>query len=220
MTVSDCFSKVTAALANPSAASSDFDLNPDVALPPGRKLRPAGVLVPILNHETGARVFLTKRSSALKHHPGQIAFPGGKQDAGDADITATALREASEEIGLDPANVRVLGQMPPHETVTGFIVTPVVAQVLDIFTPIPETGEVDEVFSVPLSHVMEPSRYLIQSRRWRGSRRHYYTVPFGPYYIWGATARILRAMADASGGPWGSLAIGWMMSRLRLFAPC
>ncbi|MEO3414674.1 CoA pyrophosphatase [Roseovarius sp. CAU 1744] len=187
-----------AALSNPRAASSDFDLNPDVVLPPGRKLRPAGVLVPILCRGSQARLYLTKRSSALKHHPGQIAFPGGKQDEGDADIIAAALREASEEIGLDPANVEVLGQMPPHETVTGFTVTPVVARVLAPFTPRAEAGEVEEVFSVPLDHVMTPANYLIQSRRWRGSRRHYFTVPFGPYYIWGATARILRSMADAA----------------------
>ena len=198
MTAPDGLSAVKAALSNTGAASSDFDLNPDVVLPPGRKLRPAGVLVPILCDGLQARLYLTKRSSALKHHPGQIAFPGGKQDEGDADIVATALREASEEIGLDPANVQVLGQLPPHETVTGFTVTPVVARVLTSFTPCPEVGEVDEVFTVPLSHVMTPGNYVIQSRRWRGSRRHYFTVPFGPYYIWGATARILRSMADAA----------------------
>lgn len=198
MTQSDCLTPVRAALANPSVASSDFDLNPDVVLSEGRKLRPAGVLVPILCTDQGAQLYLTKRSSALKHHPGQIAFPGGKQDAGDPDLAATALREASEEIGLDPANVRILGQMPAHETVTGFVVTPVVAQVIAPFTPIPERGEVEEVFTVPLSHVMDRAQYLIQWRRWRGSRRHYYTVPFGPYYVWGATARILRAMAEAA----------------------
>lgn len=187
-----------AALSNTGAASSDFDLNPDVVLPPGRKLRPAGVLVPILCDGPQARLYLTKRSSALKHHPGQIAFPGGKQDEGDADIAATALREASEEIGLDPANVEVLGELPSHETVTGFTVTPIVARVVAPFTPRPEAGEVDEVFTVPLAHVMTPDNYVIQSRRWRGSRRHYFTVPFGPYYIWGATARILRSMADAA----------------------
>lgn len=186
------------ALSNTGAASSDFDLNPDVVLPPGRKLRPAGVLVSILCDGPEARLYLTKRSSALKHHPGQIAFPGGKQDEGDADITATALREASEEIGIDPANVQVLGELPSHETVTGFTVTPVVARILNRFTPRPEAGEVDEVFTVPLSHVMTPANYVIQSRRWRGSRRHYFTVPFGPYYIWGATARILRSMADSA----------------------
>nr|WP_306114170.1 MULTISPECIES: CoA pyrophosphatase [unclassified Roseovarius] len=199
MTAPDGLSAVKAALSNTGAASSDFDLNPDVVLPPGRKLRPASVLVPILCNGPEARLYLTKRSSALKHHPGQIAFPGGKQDEGDADITATALREASEEIGLDPANVEVLGELPSHETVTGFIVTPVVARIVAPFTPRPEAGEVDEVFTVPLSHVMTPENFLIQSRRWRGSRRHYFTVPFGPYYIWGATARILRSMADAAG---------------------
>ncbi|WP_371931485.1 CoA pyrophosphatase [Roseovarius sp. MMSF_3359] len=199
VTAPDGLSAVKAALSNTGAASSDFDLNPDVVLPPGRKLRPASVLVPILCNGPEARLYLTKRSSALKHHPGQIAFPGGKQDEGDADITATALREASEEIGLDPANVEVLGELPSHETVTGFIVTPVVARIVAPFTPRPEAGEVDEVFTVPLSHVMTPENFLIQSRRWRGSRRHYFTVPFGPYYIWGATARILRSMADAAG---------------------
>lgn len=201
MTTADCLSPIRAALENPSTASSDFDLNPDVVLPPERKLRPAGVLVPILCGAGGARLYLTKRSSALKHHPGQIAFPGGKQDPGDPDIAATALREASEEIGLDPANVEVLGQMPPHETVTGFIVTPVIARVIEPFIPTPEQGEVAEVFTVPLSHVLTPANYQVQGRRWRGSRRHYYTVPFGPYYIWGATARILRAMAEAAARP-------------------
>ena len=199
MTVTEYLSRVTAALEETGAASSDFDLNPDVVLPDGRKLRPAGVLVPILCTRSDARLYLTKRSSALKHHPGQIAFPGGKQDAGDASIAATALREAQEEIGLDPANVRVLGQMAPHETVTGFTVTPVVAHVLQPFDPRPEAGEVAEVFTVPLPHVLDPDKYSVQSRRWRGSRRHYYTAPFGPYYIWGATARILRSLADAVG---------------------
>ena len=196
VTVTEYLAPIRAALANSSVASSDFDLNADVKLPPERKLRPAGVLVAVLCDEQGAHVVLTKRSSALKHHPGQIAFPGGKQDAGDADIVATALREASEEIGLDPVNVEVMGQMPPHETVTGFMVTPVVARIRQPFTAVPEPGEVDEVFQVPLDHLMDPARYLIQSRHWRGSRRYYYTVPFGPYYIWGATARILRGLAE------------------------
>ena len=181
--------------------SSDYDLNPDVQLPPARKLRAAGVLVPVLCAEGRAQLYLTKRSSGLKHHPGQIAFPGGKQEEGDADIIATALREAREEIRLDPANTRILGTLPAHETVTGFTVTPVLAQVLAPFDPVPEAGEVDEVFRVPFAHVMTAARFSVQSRRWRGTRRHYYTVPYGPYYIWGATARILRAMADGMGAP-------------------
>ena len=202
LAMADPLDPIRAALgATPGAPSSDDDLNPDTVLPEGRKLRAAGVLVSILIDDGRASVFLTKRSSALKHHPGQIAFPGGKQDDSDADVIAAALREAQEEIGLDPANVKVLGTMPAHETVTGFVVTPVIAQVLAPFRPVPEPGEVDEVFQVPLSHVMDVARYSVQSRRWRGQQRMYYTVPFGAYYIWGATARILRALADAAARP-------------------
>ncbi len=192
----DPFAPVIAALRTPAAPSSDFDLNKDVVLPPGRKLRPAGVLVPLFLRDGQLRLILTKRSSALKHHPGQIAFPGGSVDPGDADVTAAALREAHEEIGLDPGNVDLLGATPEHETVTGFSVTPVLGRIRAEFDPVPEAGEVDEVFSVPLDHVLDPARYTVQSRRWRGERRYYYTVPYGPYYIWGATARILRSLAD------------------------
>lgn len=191
----DPFDRVRAALARDSTTSSDFDLNPDFKLPEGRKLRPAGVLIAIHDTGGGPHVILTKRSSALKHHPGQIAFPGGKQDAGDADVVAAALREASEEVALPSDHVEIIGTLPTHETVTGFLVTPVVARVRGDFVARPEPGEVAEVFFVPLSHVTDPERFLIQSRRWRGIRRYYYTVPFGPYYIWGATARILRGLA-------------------------
>lgn len=202
LAMADPLDPIRAALgATHGAPSSDYDLNPDTVLPEGRKLRAAGVLMPILIDDGRPTVFLTKRSSALKHHPGQIAFPGGKQDDSDADVIAAALREAQEEIGLDPTNVKVLGTMPAHETVTGFVVTPVIAQVLAPFRPVPEPGEVDEVFQVPLAHVMNVARYSIQARRWRGRQRMYYTVPFGPYYIWGATARMLRALADAAARP-------------------
>ncbi len=89
----------------------------------------------------------------------------------------------------------ILGHLPQHETVTGFQVTPVLAVLERGFDPVPEPGEVDEVFEVPLPHVLDPANYLIESRYWRGMRRHYFTVPFGPYYIWGATARMLRGLA-------------------------
>lgn len=176
--------------------SSDFDLNKNVVLPPDRPLREAAVLVPVIESIRGAELILTKRASHLKHHPGQISFPGGKRDAGDINLEATALREAQEEIGLEAENVEILGKIPCHETVTGFTVTPVLGLIRDEFVPNPELGEVAEVFRVPLAHVLNPDKYLIQGRQWRGVVRNYYVVPFGPYYIWGATARILRRMAD------------------------
>lgn len=183
------------ALQKSSVASSDFDLNPEVKLPENRVLRPAAVLIPLIDRPTGLSLILTKRASGLKHHPGQIAFPGGKQDEGDSDLVSTALREAMEEIALPTNAVSILGEIAPHETVTGFRVTPILGHVTRDFVPVSEPGEVAEVFEVPVDMVLDQERFKVQSRHWRGQRRYYYTVPWGPYYIWGATARMLFTLA-------------------------
>lgn len=187
-------SQIVAALAHMAAGTSDFDLNPHVT-PPRKPLRPAAVLVPIVAMPDGARVVLTKRASHLAHHPGQIAFPGGKVEAQDAGPEATALREAHEEIGLNPALVRILGALPAHETVTSFHMTPVVGLLQEMPPFTPDHAEVDEVFSVPFAHLRNLANFRVESRIWQGQPRYYYTVPYGPYYIWGATARVLYALA-------------------------
>ena len=179
---------------NAATSTSDFDLNPSVVLPEGRILKPAAVLIAVTEN---GQLILTKRAAHLKHHPGQIAFAGGRRDDTDRDLTHTALREAEEEIGLNPRSATVLGQLPYHDTITNYSITPIVAMVPSDLTFKPEPGEVEEAFTVPLRHVLTLANYRIEGRHWRGQKRYYYTVPYGPYYIWGATARILRAMAEA-----------------------
>ncbi|UPH71706.1 CoA pyrophosphatase [Abyssibius alkaniclasticus] len=179
--------------------SSDFDLAPSLraSLPKGRKLRAAAVLVAVQPGPHGAQILLTRRAPGMRHHPGQVAFPGGKVDAGDATPLAAALRESHEEIGLPPDTVEVLGAMPSHETVTGFEVVPFIGLIPAGFAPVPEAGEVDEVFAVPLRFLMDPANHARQARVWQGVNRPYLTMPYGPHYIWGATARMLQALSVA-----------------------
>lgn len=195
-TASDVIEALSAHCAQTIRPSSDFDLNPDAAPPAGVKLREAAVLIGLIERQGQVQVLLTKRSSRLRNHPGQIAFPGGKKDDTDRDLTYAALREAHEEVGLPSELVQVIGALPVHQTVTGFQVTPVLAWITEEFAPKPEANEVDEVFFVPLDHVTQARNFLVESRQWQGTSRQYYAVPYGPYYIWGATARILRGLAD------------------------
>ena len=192
---SDLEIRIGRALAAPAQPSSDYDLSGGLASPEGRVLRPAAVLVGLVLDDGPPRLLLTKRSSRLRHHPGQIAFPGGKQDPGDPTPEAAALREAEEEVGLSRTAVSLLGRLPVHETVTGYAMTPVVGIVPSDFVPCPEAGEVAEAFSVPLSAVLNPANFRIEQRRWLRQWRAYWVVPWGPYYIWGATACILQGFA-------------------------
>jgi 8-oxo-dGTP pyrophosphatase MutT (NUDIX family) len=193
--------RIERALVAPAQESSDFELNPDLRPATPALLRPASVLVPLVERGPELRIILTRRAARLKHHPGQVAFPGGKQEPGDATPLDAALREAREEIGLMPEQVQVLGTLSRHETVTRFTVTPFVGLVDAGFEPVPDRAEVDEVFEVPLAFLMEPANYQMLGRRWQGSWRRYQAIPYGPHYIWGATARMLRSLAERMGEP-------------------
>jgi 8-oxo-dGTP pyrophosphatase MutT (NUDIX family) len=162
--------------------------------PPATSLMPAAVLMAISN-EPEPQLLFTRRTAHLKRHPGQVAFPGGRQDAGDADPVATALREALEEVAMPPADVEVLGTLDPYRTGTGFLVTPVVGVVPPGLQLQADPGEVDELFHVPLAHVLDPANHLRQSGHWQGETRHFWTIRHDSHVIWGATAGMIVALS-------------------------
>lgn len=161
------------------------------------ELTPASVLFPIVLRQSGPSVLLTQRTAHLKDHPGQISFPGGRVEPADASPAATALREAQEEIGLASRHVEILGYLPEYRTGTGFRVTPVVAVVKPPFDLRPDPGEVAEIFEVPFSFLMDSANHQQHSQHYRGKLRHYFAMPYGEYFIWGATAGIIVTLARA-----------------------
>lgn len=183
------------ALAEAGRLRGDHDMNPEDDDAPAVRLRPAAVLVPIVEHASGPTVLLTRRSDNLGNHAGQVAFPGGKIEAGETPKEA-ALREADEEVGLKSSFVEVAGFLDSYETGTGFRILPVVAFVRPGFTLEVHDGEVAEVFEVPLSFLMDPENHERHSATWRGKKREYYAMPYNGHYIWGATAGMLKNMYD------------------------
>lgn len=161
------------------------------------ELTAASVLFPIVLRPSGASVLLTQRTAHLKDHPGQISFPGGRFEPQDGSPAETALREAREEIGLASRHIEILGYLPEYRTGTGFRVTPVVAAVKPPFDLSPEPGEVAEIFEVPFSFLMDAANHQQHSQHYRGKLRHYYAMPYGEYFIWGATAGIIVTLAKA-----------------------
>jgi len=173
----------------------DHDLNPEL-YDPAQSLRQAAVLVPLVDHGKEITVLLTRRSSQLAHHAGQISFPGGRIEKQDRDAVAAALREAQEEIGLDPARVRLIGRLDTYVVRTGFRVHPFVGLVRAPLTPVLDRNEVEEAFEVPLGFFLRPGAKERHSRMYRGQERHFFAYPYENYYIWGATAGMLGNLAE------------------------
>ena len=177
------------------AEIGELDLVSDPLAPePGA--REAAVLVPVVDRPEGAGVILTVRSSSLRKHSGQIAFPGGSIEPGDASPEDAALRESFEEIGLEPRFVRPVGRLPRYATGTGFRITPVLGLVRPGFGLSPDSAEVADVFEVPLAFLMDAANHARGSHVWRGRERHFFVIPFGERRIWGITAGIIRALYD------------------------
>jgi len=156
----------------------------------------ASVLVPLVMRDNGLTVLLTQRTSHLSSHSGQIAFPGGKADPGDADAIETALREAQEEVGLERGLVQVLGTLPIYTTGSAFLVTPVIALIQPSHIVTANPFEVADVFEVPLSFLMDPANHRRHLMEWAGSQREWLSMPYvdatAERFIWGATAGMLR----------------------------
>ncbi|MDB5411710.1 MAG: coenzyme pyrophosphatase [Rubritepida sp.] len=168
----------------------------DSILPAGAVIKPAAVLVALILHPGTPGVLLTQRASHLNNHAGQVSFPGGRIEIGETPEEA-ALREAFEEVALDPSLPRVIGRMPQHLTGTGYEITPILAALKPGFTLVPSPDEVEATFELPLSTLLDPAAPRRERAEWKGRMREYWVWPHGEHFIWGATATILVNLATA-----------------------
>jgi 8-oxo-dGTP pyrophosphatase MutT (NUDIX family) len=199
VTTIDDFCKRAPALLRPDApltwGLSDDEMNSKAQMiPAGVVPKPAAVLVGVLEN-AGPSLLLTQRHGSLSNHAGQIAFPGGRMDVGETPLQA-ALREAEEETGLDRKFVEPLGFLDGYLTVTGYFIVPVVARILPGYKLTPQVDEVDDIFDVPLSFLLDSHNRETQSRDWKGMTRYYYVYTYGTRYIWGATAGMIKNLSD------------------------
>lgn len=160
--------------------------------------RRAGVLIPVVGGDAPF-IYFTQRSKALRHHPGQISFPGGSVEAFDVSVEAAALREAHEEIGLDPAGVEVLGELPAYRTITGFEVSPFVGWVDPLAAIAADEVEVVRVFGVPLSHALDHHQFRRHTLEYKDRRHLVYSIDYDGNHIWGATAGMLYGLLQRLG---------------------
>ena len=174
---------------------TDYDLNPDWPAPAKPSYRKAAVLVGLMDRGDDYAVLLTLRPETMPSHAGQVAFPGGRIEA-DETAAHAALREANEEVGVDPATVRVLGQGDTYLTGSGFAISPFVGILPADFRPVPHEREVADVFETPLSFLMNPANHERHEREFRGALRTYYAMPHNGRYIWGATAGMIKSLYD------------------------
>jgi 8-oxo-dGTP pyrophosphatase MutT (NUDIX family) len=181
---------ITQGLARPAPSPEPDDLHM-IALQEGTRVTEAAVLVPLVDRSGHVQVLFTQRTAHLDDHAGQISFPGGRVEKGDASREETALRETEEEIGIASGSVAVLGRLPEYEIPSGFRITPVVGWIETPFALNPDPFEVAAVFEAPLEHFLDAARYQRRQFRFRGRHRHYLAIPFEGRYIWGATAGML-----------------------------
>ncbi|HSP94575.1 MAG TPA: CoA pyrophosphatase [Thermoanaerobaculia bacterium] len=163
--------------------------------PVGKELRRAGVLVPLFVRDTGLWILLTRRTESVEHHRGQISFPGGSEEEGDASLFATAVRETGEELAIAPSDIIALGALSPIVTVTNFYVEPYVAAVPQPYVWKPAEAEIAEVIEAPIAALMDPA--ILEKKPMAGREGTVLFYHHGKHIIWGATARILAELLQA-----------------------